>query len=370
MSEILIKRTLSSNAPLHVQIYEALVDDLSEGVWEPNAVFPTVSELTKAFGVSAITIRRVIQDLTRDGYLETSQGSRTRVRDRSGPSQVLAHAHRSIAIPFFSSASDLADFDRGPWTGSLITALQQELMGRGYSSTLIPFCEADQNSENGIQLNAFDGLLVFASEHTNWAVERAMEALPHVVLGRPDRLSHSSLVTADFYAGGVEVAEVMLSQKVQRFLCLIHPLVGMIDLMRGFQETLLMAGVESTRIQIRTTEDVYRESGRKAMEAYLDQDDCTGRVGVFGAGDRLAEGACLACRERGLDIPGDAVVVGGTGLAEAADFDPPLSVVQYPFAKVAEKAILMLTKMMRTGIRDVPMEKVPMKLLLRRSVGS
>ena len=62
-----------------------------------------MGELTKQFGVRAITIRRVLRDLTENGYLLTSQGARTTVADRRKrehcpPLSVLCYPFEEVAI--------------------------------------------------------------------------------------------------------------------------------------------------------------------------------------------------------------------------------------------------------------------------------
>jgi DNA-binding GntR family transcriptional regulator len=67
-------------------LYETLAGELrrrvAEGVYPPGAAIPSEAELVREFGVSAITVRRAIRDLTVEGVVVGRQGRGVFVVDR------------------------------------------------------------------------------------------------------------------------------------------------------------------------------------------------------------------------------------------------------------------------------------------------
>ena len=63
---------------------------------------------------------------------------------------------------------------------------------------------------------------------------------------------------------------------------------------------------------------------------------------VFCGNDQMALGFAHACRELGLDIPGDISLVGFDDIPEAAHFSPPLTTVRQDFAEVGRRAVSLL----------------------------
>jgi DNA-binding LacI/PurR family transcriptional regulator len=60
---------------------------------------------------------------------------------------------------------------------------------------------------------------------------------------------------------------------------------------------------------------------------------------VFAGNDQMALGFIHACRDVGLDVPGDVSVVGFDDIPEAAHFYPPLTTVRQNFVEVGRRAV-------------------------------
>lgn len=69
----------SSSIPLHLQLYEALRQDILKGRLKPGARVPPTRNFSKELGISRNTIIRVYHQLIDEGYLESETGSGTRV---------------------------------------------------------------------------------------------------------------------------------------------------------------------------------------------------------------------------------------------------------------------------------------------------
>lgn len=70
-----ISRT--SPVPLHHQLRELLEGQIREGVWTPEQMIPTESQLMAEYGVSRTTVRQALAVLVTEGLLNRQQGKGT-----------------------------------------------------------------------------------------------------------------------------------------------------------------------------------------------------------------------------------------------------------------------------------------------------
>jgi GntR family transcriptional regulator len=84
---------------LHRQLFLMLREQMSRGTYGPGDALPTEEALCGQFGVSRITVRRALQDLEAEGFVERRQGRGTFVRDvpqldEVAPLTLLEHIRR------------------------------------------------------------------------------------------------------------------------------------------------------------------------------------------------------------------------------------------------------------------------------------
>lgn len=87
---------------------------------------------------------------------------------------------------------------------------------------------------------------------------------------------------------------------------------------------------------------------------------------VFVGNDQMALGFMHACREHGLDVPGDISIVGFDDIPESAHFAPPLTTVRQNFAEIGRRAVALLLGELRgeTGMNHDPVQP---ELVVRES---
>jgi len=68
--------------PLYRQVQEAIREAIADRSLRPDDALPPERELSTAFGVSRITIRKAIEELVNEGVLDTHHGSGTFVRSK------------------------------------------------------------------------------------------------------------------------------------------------------------------------------------------------------------------------------------------------------------------------------------------------
>ncbi len=71
----------TSAKPLYIQIEEDLEQQIASGLLKPGDRIPTEDEMVSKYGVSIITVRRAVIELSKRGLLDKQQGRGTFVRD-------------------------------------------------------------------------------------------------------------------------------------------------------------------------------------------------------------------------------------------------------------------------------------------------
>ena len=67
----------NSRLPLYHQLYEIFQDKIRAGDWKPDDMIPPESELISTYGVSRITIRKVLEMLVKEGHIRRERGRGT-----------------------------------------------------------------------------------------------------------------------------------------------------------------------------------------------------------------------------------------------------------------------------------------------------
>jgi GntR family transcriptional regulator len=67
----------ASPLPLHVQVKQALKDQIVGGAWKPGDLIPGDLELCSELGVSRTTVRQALAELARDGWVVRERGRGT-----------------------------------------------------------------------------------------------------------------------------------------------------------------------------------------------------------------------------------------------------------------------------------------------------
>ena len=71
-------RLIPTNAePLYRQLMARIRDDVSSGVYPAESQIPSEQEMCARYGVSRVTVRRAISELTDEGILRKQQGKGT-----------------------------------------------------------------------------------------------------------------------------------------------------------------------------------------------------------------------------------------------------------------------------------------------------
>jgi len=82
--------------PKYIQVFDDLLERISNGVFPVGSTLPTEKELCAEFGISRYTVREALRRLAERGIVERRQGSGSQVVAENGP-QVYSHRMQSIS---------------------------------------------------------------------------------------------------------------------------------------------------------------------------------------------------------------------------------------------------------------------------------
>ena len=83
----------SSYIPYYVQIKQILLDRIRDGIYSVNTRFPSESQLASEFSVTRMTVRKALDELKREGMIQTERGKGSVVSE-SKIEQSLKHFYR------------------------------------------------------------------------------------------------------------------------------------------------------------------------------------------------------------------------------------------------------------------------------------
>lgn len=79
--------SVNNPEPMYKQVMDQIIEAIAEGTITPGEQLPSIRTLTKELKISAITVKRAIADLEREGYIYTRSGLGCFVADKK-PTQI------------------------------------------------------------------------------------------------------------------------------------------------------------------------------------------------------------------------------------------------------------------------------------------
>lgn len=221
----------------------------------------------------------------------------------------------------------------------MLQAVADAAASRGYALTVLTLgADADiADAFDRLRDQGVDGAVVL-NEATALARDAASVGLRLVVVDSPpdDRFT----VIGTDHAAGARLATEHLLVAGRRT---VHHLAGpagsfaAAERERGWREALADAGAEQP--------DLVRGdwSAASGFDAVMRM-PAPGVSAIFAANDQMALGALRALAGSGRRVPDDVAVIGFDDIADAANFQPPLTTVRQDFDALGERAVSALVE--------------------------
>ncbi len=287
---------------------------------------PTMADLAKVAGVSAITVSRALRDSplvnaeTRERVRKVAQqyGYSFNVSARN------LRLRRSMTVAVVVEMKPTVERQMsGPYPLDLLGGITQELTTTGYSVLLTSL-------QGGALPNvqAADGVILLGQgAHEDAMHEVQRWGRPMVVWGAVSRHESQVVVGSDNRRGGALAAERFIALGRRRPAFLGDPAHGeFAERLEGFTDAMARHGITPLAPSVSS---FTVSAGAEAVHALLEKQPQVDAL--FAASDLLAIGAIRALIERGRRVPEDVSVIGYDDTPLGATYVPPLSSVHQNF---------------------------------------
>ncbi len=327
---------------------------------------PNIRDVAAIAGVSYQTVSRVlnnspsIRDTTRDRVLAAieelgfrpNQAARALVTSRS----------RTIGV-----LSADANSHYGPTTA--ITSIEQYAREAGYRLSITNINTSDAASiRSGLDYllsQAVEAIVVIAPQVRVFdAIHEMSLTVPFVTLESTGRDPRHSL-SVDQIAGARLATKHLIDLGHTEILHVSGP-QDWIEAEARMQGYLDEINAADLRVRAPVLGDWSAHFGYYAGLELLRFRDFTA---IFAGNDQMALGLMHACRDMGLDVPGDISIVGFDDVPEAAHFWPPLTTIRQNFPEVGRRAMSRLLAELN-GADDPNHEPIPAELIIRQTTAA
>ncbi|EYD76122.1 transcriptional regulator [Rubellimicrobium mesophilum DSM 19309] len=340
-----------------------------------------LKDVAEAAGVSHGTASNVFNrpELVRDEVRERVREA-ARALGYAGPSPAgrLLRSGKVNAIGF-AADQPLDYLFRDPWARRILTEVAEVCDARGAGLALVSVTEEHPTGWN-IESALVDGFLLSGSGRKFLVEMTQRRGLPFVSLSLDTRDTDVPAVCIDDFGGAQAAARHLLELGHRRFAVLGFALgdgpgrvtprevqatrsMNVLERARGYWAALAEAGIPEAEVPVHA---IGRNGGNVGEAlALLFADRATAPTAILAMADRLALAAMAWLEGQGLRVPQDVSVVGFDGVPEAASSTPPLTTMEQPYRRIAERSVAAILDDAMPEGREV----LPLDLVLRASTG-
>lgn len=298
-------KAASANKTLHKQVREKLRKDILSGQYQAGSQIPTEAEMISRFGVSKITVRRALQDLTQEGLLVGQRGRGTFVNpSKFSTAATLLFVHATETPPQHPYTQMLINGVHSENSNSL--AFRIELIPRPYSETQ---SDDDDTVEQLVKHARISGVIALPRLRKAQVQRLLAMDVPVAIIEHTDFETLPGMVTVE--TGPMSVYEHQMRHiseigaKRVGVITDYMPIApthmdSMRAAMRKYNVPILEHGYEPADFGIN---DAHAATMR-LLDRYPDLD------AIVAVDDLAAMGSLLACRERGIRVPEQVAIIG------------------------------------------------------------
>jgi LacI family transcriptional regulator len=309
---------------------------------------PTLKDLARDLGVSAITVSKVLRNQP-----DISEKTRKKVLERAKELNYQPnYAARALITGRTYAVGLLVPDLLHPFFASVANAISREIQRMGYSLLISSSNEEPEFEQKEIQqllARQVDVLIVAPVQHTMQSLRSlASQNIPYILLDRKKAGRTSNFVGVDQQAVGYLATSHLIEQGCTRIAHIRGPEVSTANgLLEGYKRALHTHQITPAGgyvVPISSSGDHRAEEAGYATGRHLfslpDPPD-----GIFCFNDPVALGAMRAILEAGFDIPEDVAVVGCGNLSYPDFLRVPLSSVDQGSARIGKTAAVLALKL-------------------------
>ncbi len=233
-----------------------------------------------------------------------------------------------------------------PFYAELVRGVEGEVSTYGYYLILCTTTGKPSREELYFQLfqtQRVDGIIIMTPRGDDRVIHQIhAEGFPIVVVDRDVAIGDDIVeVLVDNFHGSIAAMEHLLNLGYKKigFINGVPTLPASQERLRGYRLALQEHDI-TPRDEWLCTANFREDGGYHCMQRLLSADPSLDAV--FVASDLMALGAIKALREEGKRVPDDIAIVGFDDIPLAPTFDPPLTTVRQPMAKMGAMAARLL----------------------------
>jgi len=342
------------------QTYQVLLKRIGSGLWKPGDKLPAEPVLCRELGVARVTLRAAMEQLAAEGYLSRSRPAGTIVT-------VPEEKRKKILVVASPNSSIIPEISRPVFyiiPGIERRCMELNIEAENMSSVFLP----GELPENylGVILLACN----FNGDEEILSKVRALNVPVvnvHAFPGDPKITGLPSVVTdfrSAFLAGLAHLTQ-MGHRKIGFVMNEWKTAEKRFDIsMREFPGLLKKAGAafeDRFLIQVSRVDADFSEE----LRALVFSDDPP--TALYAYSDYFAMTCCNLLKQWGVRIPEQIAVMGFSGYTSAALQSPPLSTVDFGYARIGRIAVDMLRQHEQWFGKSIPVVYSPYDVIPRRS---
>lgn len=307
----------------------------------------TLAEVARTAGVSLATASRV---LSGSGYRVRPE-LRRRVLAAARSLNYVPNAHAQALVRARTQVVGVVTHDvSDPYFAEIVRGVQRVASAAGRLAIICnTYRDPDREVEYVRLLHAqrVEAIVLAGSGRDDRRYGQKMSAAVEAYLATGGRLVVISrhhlpgdAVLPDNFGGARALAHYLADLGHRRVGVISGPpkLTTTRDRMEGFRQGLRERGLELPDDAV-VPGDFGRDGGEAGVATLLDR--CPGLTAVFALNDQMAVGALAALRRRGVRVPEDVSLAGFDDMAIARDVTPQLTTVRVPMEEMGMRAMEM-----------------------------
>ncbi len=317
---------------LYLRVKDTLLEQIHSGVLRENALVPAKEELAKSLGVSDMTVRRALIELTDEGWLKRVPGHGTFVRARKPKP-----ARKENLCLAVVSNTDLSGIRGSLFYVRLLQSMHQAADTSGAFLAIKKATAPYTDFAAALKAQHISGIVLMGGVDDMAITTLRAARIPAVLLdnapliGEPlDEVNHAGEPVA------FEAVSELIQLGHQRIAIMVTRATSYFFKQRldGYRRALNHANITPDPKWVIEAEPTSQAAYTAALRLLRDDKSITA---LFCASDELALGAMAAARDSGLKIPADFSVAGfgDIGLFSA----PALSSVRVPLEQMGRLAV-------------------------------
>jgi len=338
--------------------YEKLRKEVSQGIWLPGQKLPSVRVLAQKYQLSVGSVSRVLSLLDEEGLVNLRHGQGAFVREERERN----NSSLNIVLLYFTERGETLNFQSSPFGWSVFEGCRQYGALEGYKISLCPiFPNANQirNVLKRLSDVGVDGVLVmYAGEDRYRKYLRYLDdsPFPIVFIDNPDRNNHKlSYIAGDNLQIGIKAANYLVSKGHREILYLMSSDAQCYrDQLSGFEASLNRYGLSLAKENIivyRSESEKYSIINRiydKLCRCKNNDSESSCITAIYCNSDIFALSLIANLQNRGISIPRDVSIMGGTGSDIGAHHHPSLTTVSCGLKRMGVRACEILCQFLKS----------------------